>query len=191
MSCSRRYLLRAAALALVLPAGLAGCGFEPLYGRQNGNATVDEFRRILIAQAEDRTTQLVRNHLLDMLTPRGTPEQPAYRLELHVRENISSVLVTRADEVTRNNMALSIEYRLHDYRSGRILAQGNVNSLVSYNLVRADYANLVSERDARARAARDGAERLRIMLGNFFSRRQHQNQPQSQPQNQPQNQPRG
>ncbi len=178
---SRRNLLRAAALALALPAGLAGCGFEPLYGRQNGNATVDEFNRILIAQAEDRTTQLVRNHLLDMLTPRGAPEQPAYRLELHVRENISSVLVTRADEVTRNNMALSLEYRLHEYRSGRLLAQGNVNSLVSYNLVRADYANLVSERDARARAARDSAERLRIILGNFFSRSQQQNQPKNQP----------
>ncbi len=48
--------------------------------------------------------------------------------------------------------------------------QGNsLSSLVSYNLVRADYANLVSERDARARAARDLAEQLRIRLGNYFT----------------------
>jgi hypothetical protein len=51
-----------------------------------------------------------------------------------------------------------------------------VSSLVSYNLVRADYANLVSERDARGRATRDNAEQLRIVLGNYFSRRQKQPQ---------------
>ncbi len=172
---SRRVILALTLLAL-LP-GLAGCGFKPLYGRQDGDLTVSEFSRVSIEQAENRTTQLVRNHLLDMLTPLGAPEKPLYRLELRVIENISNVLVTRSDEVTRNNLAMQIAYRLHDYRSGTIISQGNVSSLVSYNLVRADYANLVSERDARTRAARDGAEQLRIVLGNFFSRRQNSQKP--------------
>jgi LPS-assembly lipoprotein len=94
-----------------------------------------------------------------------------------VVETVASVLVTRSDEVTRNNLNLVISYRLQEYRTGAPIWSGSVNSLVSYNLVRADYANLVSERDARARAARDGAEQLRISLGNFFSRRQKSQNP--------------
>lgn len=171
---SRRYL--PALLLLALLPGLSGCGFKPLYGQQD-NVTVEEFRHVVIEQPENRLTQQVRNHLLDMLTPLGMPEQPLYRLELKVVETVASVLVTRSDEVTRNNLNLVISYRLQEYRTGAPIWSGSVNSLVSYNLVRADYANLVSERDARARAARDGAEQLRISLGNFFSRRQKSQNP--------------
>lgn len=162
---------RAAALLLagLLPAMLAGCGFRPLYGNGSDGEALPEFASIAVEQAEDRTTQLLRNHLLDMLNPRGAPEKPAYRLELKVVESVSSVLVTRSDEITRNNLQMTVTYRLIDYRSG-VAVQGNsLSSLVSYNLVRADYANLVSERDARARAARDLAEQLRIRLGNYFT----------------------
>jgi len=171
---SRRHLL--AFLLLALLPGLNGCGFKPLYGQQD-DITVEEFRRIVIEQPENRLTQQIRNHLLDMLTPLGTPEQPLYRLELKAVETVASVLVTRSDETTRNNLNLNINYRLQDYRTGTLVWSGSVSSLVSYNLVRADYANLVSERDARARAARDGAEQLRISLGNFFSRRQKSQKP--------------
>ncbi len=173
---SRRIFL--ALMLLALAPGLAGCGFKPLYGRQDGDVTVQEFSQIVFGQPEDRVTQQVRNHLLDMVTPLGVPQQPLYRLELKVTETVSSVLVTRTDEVTRNNLNLQTLYRLLDYRTGTVLYQGQVSSLVSYNLVRADYANLVSERDARSRAARDNAEQLRIVLGNYFSRRQKQAQQQ-------------
>ncbi|MEL3889569.1 hypothetical protein V6B08_04815 [Ferrovibrio sp. MS7] len=171
---SRRILL--ALILLALAPGLTACGFKPLYGRQDGDVTVEEFSRIVFEQPENRVTQQVRNHLLDMVTPLGTPQQPLYRLELQVTETVTSVLVTRTDEVTRNNLSLQTLYRLRDYRTGTILHQGQVSSLVSYNLVRADYANLVSERDARGRATRDNAEQLRIVLGNYFSRRQKQPQ---------------
>lgn len=35
----------------------------------------------------------------------------------------------------------------------------------------ADYANLVSEKNARERALRDTAEQIRLRLGNYFDRR--------------------
>ncbi|MBX3455634.1 LPS assembly lipoprotein LptE [Ferrovibrio sp.] len=152
-----------------LPLLLAGCGFRPLYGTGHTYDAVPEFSALAVEQAEDRSTQLLRNHLLDMLTPRGAPEKPAYRLELKVAESVSSVLVTRSDEITRNNLQMTVTYRLIDYRSGVALQSNSLSSLVSYNLVRAEYANLVSERDARARAARDLAEQIRIRLGNFFT----------------------
>ncbi len=161
---------RAAALLIAgLPLLLVGCGFRPLYGTGNDYDAVPEFSALAVEQAEDRTTQILRNHLLDMITPRGAPEKPAYRLELKVVESVSSVLVTRSDEITRNNLQMTVTYRLYDYRGGTALQSNSLSSLVSYNLVRADYANLVSERDARARAARDLAEQIRIRLGNYFT----------------------
>lgn len=156
---------------LLLAAGLAGCGFRPLYEQGGANADVAAaFETIAIAQPEDRVTQVVRNHLLDMLTPRGTPERPRYRLELKVTESVSSVLVTRSDEVTRNNLQLQVQYRLVEFRSGALVSGDTVNTLTSYNLLRADFANLVSERDARSRAARDCAEQIRFRLGSLFNK---------------------
>lgn len=162
---------RNAALLLAgLPLLLTGCGFRPLYGTGGDYDAVPEFSLIAVEQAEDRTTQLLRNNLLDMLTPRGAPEKPLYRLELKVTESVSSVFVTRSDEITRNNLQMTVAYRLINYNSGVSISGYTLSSLVSYNLVRADYANLVSERDARARATRDLAEQIRIRLGNYFTR---------------------
>ena len=41
----------------------------------------------------------------------------------------------------------------------------------SYNVTQADYANLVSEKNARERALRDVAEQIRLRLGNYFDRK--------------------
>jgi len=166
MSWSRRNLIVFGGAAL-----LGGCGFQPLYQQAKSSDAVPQFSAISIEQSEGRTEQLVRNHLLDMITPRGEPERPLYRLEMKVTESISNVLVTRSEDVTRNNMSLLVSFRLLDYRTGDLYFSGSVRSLASYNLLRADFANLVSERDARARAAKDCAEQLRIRLGNYFTTR--------------------
>lgn len=165
-----------AALALACALFLGACGYQPLYGSRVENAAVPEFAAIAIEQPETRTAQVIRNHLLDMLTPLGAPERPLYRLQMKVTENVSSVLVTRADEITRSNLKMTVQYTLVDYRSGAALVSHTISSTTSFNVLRTDYANLVGERDARARAARDAAEQIRIRLGNYFTRSAAQRQ---------------
>jgi LPS-assembly lipoprotein len=159
-------------LGILLVAGLlAGCGFRPLYKQTGNTDTVKDFSQISIAQPEDRPSQQLRNFLLDALTPHGQPDRPLYRLEYRLTESLGSVFVTRAEEVTRSNLQLSASVYLRDYQSGRALVSLSATSQASYNVTQADYANLVSEKNARERALRDVAEQIRLRLGNYFDRR--------------------
>lgn len=158
--------------AVLLTGLLAGCGFRPLYRQDSNSASVPQFAQISIAQPEDRVEQQLRNTLLDLLTPRGAPDRPLYQLDYRVNETVGSVFVTRSEEITRNNLQLSVTYYLRDYQSGNILFSASASSQASYNVTQADYANLVSEKNARERALRDVAEQFRLRLGNYFDRQQ-------------------
>lgn len=158
----------AAVLAAVAVA-LAGCGFKPLYGRNSGGGeVVPEFSQIYIEQPEDRTAQQLRNALLDLLTPRGTPERPRYLLTYTINESVGSVFITRSEEITRSNLHLSASFTLRDYQTGKRIYSGSAASQASFNQTVADYANLIAEKNARERALREVAEQMRIRLANHF-----------------------
>lgn len=177
-------------LACLLPS-LAGCGFKPLYGRnESGADVVPEFAGISIAQPDDRGEQLLRNRLLDILTPKGTPDRPRYLLNYRITESLGSVFVTRSEEITRSNLHLGVNAILHDYDSGRPIFSISANSQASFNQTSNDYANLIGERDARDRAMRDAAEQLRIRLANYFDRWRHLPPPTAQESLQLQQMPR-
>lgn len=157
---------------ILLMAGLlSGCGFRPLYKQTGNTDTVKDFSQISIAQPEDRPSQQLRNYLLDTLTPHGQPDRPLYRLEYRLTESLGSVFVTRTEEVTRSNLQLSASVYLRDYQTGESLTSISATSQASYNVTQADYANLVSEKNARERALRDVAEQIRLRLGNYFDRK--------------------
>lgn len=159
-------------LSSLLLAGLvAGCGFRPLYKQTSNTDTVREFSQISIAQPEDRPSQQLRNHLVDILTPYGQPDRPVYRLDFLITESLGSVFVTRTEEITRNNLQLTASAYLRDYQTGQPLFSISATSQASYNVTQADYANLVSEKNARERALRDVAEQIRLRLGNYFDRK--------------------
>lgn len=169
MSWSRR--LRPLLGTLLVMALVAGCGFRPLYKQTGNTDTVREFSQISIAQPEDRPSQQLRNYLLDTLTPYGQPDRPVYRLDYRITESLGSVFVTRSEEITRSNVQISASVTLYNYQSGQPLMSISASSQASYNVTQADYANLVSEKNARERALRDVAEQVRLRLGNYFDRK--------------------
>ncbi len=169
MSWSKPF--RMLAVSLLLAGIVAGCGFRPLYKQAGNTNTVQDFSQISIVQPEDRPSQQLRNFLLDSLTPYGQPDRPLYRLDYRLTETVASVFVTRTEEITRNNLQLSVSVYLRDYQTGAVLTSLSTSSQASYNVTLADYANLVSEKNARERALRDVAEQIRLRLGNYFDRR--------------------
>lgn len=159
---------------IVLAAALAGCGFRPMYKQSVADGsgdTIDSFADIIVAQPEDRRDQLLRNNLVDLLTPLGSPDRPKYLLDFKITESIGAVFTTRSEEVTRNNLVVSVAYSLRDYQSGKTLGNFGTTTYSSYNLTVADYSNLISEKNARTRALRDSAEQARILLANFLQQR--------------------
>ena len=75
--------------ALSLFIALGGCGFQPLYKKQQaGDAVIEDLAQVqvlnLIDQVsyDDRLGQKIKNLLLDRLNPGGRPNNPFYVLAL-------------------------------------------------------------------------------------------------------------
>jgi LPS-assembly lipoprotein len=143
-----------------------------LYRRDRDAGSAAQLAAVDIPAVGDRLSQLVRNSLLDLVSPEGKPARPLYRLSFVATESQGGVLLTRGDVITRYNMAVSVTYRLVHAQSGEELLSDTITSYAAYSVLRAEFASLVAEEDARARAARDIGEQMRIRLAIFFARRQ-------------------
>lgn len=156
-----------------LVAGLAGCGFQPLYGRI-GDAdanVVGHMAAIRIGAIPDRSGQLLRNALQDKLTPRGRPGKPLYRLDVSLAENRSDLVILQDATSTFAKLRIGANYVLIDVASGRPLARGVSESTTIFNIVESEFANINAQADARARAVNAISDDIRLRLGLFFQRR--------------------
>lgn len=166
--------LRVAAAGL-LAGGIAlagGCGFRPLYGDGALKDAAPELARISVAPIPERMGQILRNHLIDGLSPGfSEPASPAWRLDVRI-ENVKEGLGILEDEsITRYNLRVTATYALVDLATEQVRQHGKVRSIASYNVVDSPYATLVAERDAESRAAREAAEEIRLRLALFLGTR--------------------
>ena len=158
---------RSVATALAMLA-LAACGFEPLYGDKGGVETSADPATIKVDPIKDRVGQLLRNQLLDTLTPMGEPSKPVYRLIVEIVETKQELAVRKSELATRSNMLFTANYRLTRFGSeGPILSRSSSVS-ASYNLLNNDFANLSSEADARERGVRELSQDIARQLSLYF-----------------------
>ena len=159
-------------MCCALTAGIvSACGFQPLHGRANGErgsgasgSTISDMAYVRIAPIADRAGLLVRNRLLDRMHPRGLAEQPVFRLTVVLSESREGLAFQQDDSATRFNLRLSADFKLIDTRDGSELLQGTARAIAAY-------ANLISQRDARRRAAHNVAEGIQDRIAVYFSRR--------------------
>lgn len=167
MSCSRR-----AFLSICLPAALAlsGCGFHPLYGKEDGkSSTVPDLASIKIDTIADRTGQLVQSALLDRLTPKGKPAKPKYHLHVTLSETRQGLGILKDETASRSNYVLIANFVLSN-RDGQNLYSSTASSQASYNILTEHYASTASEKDARDRTAVEIADAITSQLAAYFSR---------------------
>lgn len=167
----QRVRLEAGAACLLLGLALAGCGFQPLYGRSDTQAvsTLDHMAAIRIAPLPDRVGQQMHNLLRDRLNPRGQPREPAYRLNLELSESRRELGIRKDETATRANLILSANFTLREFGSNRVLLQGRTSSVNSFNILTNQFATSFSESDARKRALRELSDNIRTRLGIYFS----------------------
>ncbi|MSO85494.1 MAG: hypothetical protein EXR02_06775 [Rhodospirillales bacterium] len=158
------------ALALLLPATLAACGFEPMYGRAADKDVPADFAFIQIEPIKDRVGQMLHNQLRDAINPRGTPAKPRYVLKVTLAESTQDTAIQRTAFAVRANLVLSATFILHDVTTRGQVFTSSAASTASYAHQTAEYGTLASEKDARDRAVRDLAEEIRARLGVYFKR---------------------
>ncbi|MGE0421476.1 MAG: hypothetical protein AB7O88_04390 [Reyranellaceae bacterium] len=170
MSARRALLLGALGL-------LSACGLRPLYGGDEGNpaggapgGVRGDLAAIKIATIAERGGQVLRNALLDHLTPEGEPAQPLYQLAV-TRSESEETPLRRLDEVAMLQiLRVGASWSLRDL-SGATLTAGVSRTLARFDLTRSQPATDAARENARERAARDLAEDIRVKLALYFRQR--------------------
>ncbi len=142
-------------LLLICTVGLAACGFRPLYEGGKGSQIPGQLASVRILPIADRTGQQLRNDLLDRMNPFGRPRHPLYALNVKILETKRELAVQKTALATRANLHIAAEFTLRANRGkAKNLFAGKSQITVSYNILAADFATLMAERDARRRAVR-------------------------------------
>ena len=175
---------RAAAFLTALT--LAGCGFHPLYGGMNGHMAAT-LSTIYVEPIPDKIGYELRNKMIDLLDGPGTTSGAAYRLKLDLKQTTQGVALQNAQvpgestAITRYNDTLTVTFTLTDM-AGKVVTKGVETGLSAYNVLpgvtvagvpipNANYGTLAAQQDADIRAAEDIAERIRLDLNVYFSKR--------------------
>ncbi|BBK39775.1 hypothetical protein STAQ_48530 [Allostella sp. ATCC 35155] len=157
---------RPIAVAALLLAG--ACGFEPLYAPQGGHSVPQALSTVRIANIPDRAGQYLRNYLRDEINPYGVPGNPTYRLDVRLAEQRADIGLRQDDIRTRTNLTVEAEYRLVALADGKTVLQGRSRTLSSFDILINDYANVVSEQEARQQALRQIGADIRTRLALHF-----------------------
>lgn len=160
----------------------AACGFEPLYVQKTSeqdkwyfdgefdNYIADQMSQIKIVVTGERLGQLIKNNLLDLLTPRGVPAKPKYYLY------VTPEKVNEYDQALRRDITATrkrIDYRVgyHMIENGEEVLKGDTVSYVGYDILDNPYSTTISRKKVREDAAKIMANDIALRLGAFFNAR--------------------
>jgi len=173
----------AARLVIVLAAAglVAGCGFQPLYGRNpsvGDDSVRDRFAEVLIApirkqQGSDqaRVAVAIQNALEFDLNNGATPVAPTYRLEVVVSPTDVTLAI---DPVSgRPNEEISgvqATYQLVEIATGKVVVKDSTTARASYDIpgTQQRFAKQRAQVNAQDRAAHVAAEAIRNRLASYF-----------------------
>lgn len=164
---------------VALVAFISGCGFEPLYVEKKSssdwyyNSEFDtgireEMASVKVELIQDRLGQLIRNDLLDKLTPKGTPTSPKYYLKVTKikRDEIDQAL--RNDiTATRKKVIYKVYYVLQD-KNHKQLLKGDSVAYLGYDILRDPYSTTFAQKKNEKNAAKIIANDISLRLGAYF-----------------------
>jgi LPS-assembly lipoprotein len=131
----------------IMAAGLAaGCGFAPVYG-PGGTGTALR-GRVDVAGPDTRQDFVLVARFEERL---GRATTPIYRLDYATSVTSTGVGITGADDVTRANLAGSLDYILSDRATGATVLSGQVSTFTAYSTTGSPVATRAARRDAEDR----------------------------------------
>lgn len=159
-------MMRLAALALLI--GLSGCGLRPMYAGGVSGAVVGSLSTIQVAPIPERQGWLVRNAIVDRLG--GEARDPAYRLEIELDDDLTSLGIRGDSAVTRERRTLRARYRLVDVTDGQVVLDATAGSDAGIDVVSSEYATIAAEQSALERLSVVVADQIVGRLALFVSR---------------------
>ena len=149
---------------------LSACGFRPLYATGGVADASEELSRVEIGVIPDRSGQILRNYLIQGINSDGRPTDPAYRLNVDLRERQEDLGIDKTDTAQRANLIITARFSLRTAADDQEVLNRRVGIITSYNIVLDEYATLSAQNAARDRALRQLGSDIRTQLALYFSR---------------------
>jgi len=157
---------------------LSGCsdgtGFRPMNASAGfgGTGALEKLAAVDVAPIPGRVGQRIRNELIFQSTGGGLPAEPQFRLEIAIRESVTSTLVNADGNAAGQIYNLDAAYRLVRISDKSVVAEGTSYGRAGFergvpsevNTSRSVFANVRAREDAENRAAKTVAEELKTRL---------------------------
>ena len=171
---ARRSMSRVLLSALLTLPILTGCGdsgFRPLYGSAGIGANVgDKLAQVSISPIPGRVGQRIRNELIFQSTGGGHQQpNPAYRLEIAIKESVTSTLVQTDGNSLGQIYTLDASFQLIRISDNTVAMKGISYGRAGFERFDSIFANVRAREDAENRAARTVGEELKTRLSAFLS----------------------
>lgn len=155
-------------LSFCLFFSLVGCGFHPLYTPYNGRHNTSY--PIKIGTIADRNGQILRNSLVDLLTPEGAPPHPQYFLDVNLTETISSTAISKDESTKRKQALLTANFILKDMKTNKVLYQHTASAINSFSIINQNYySDLTAQQYAIREAAQLLAENISLLITTYLN----------------------
>lgn len=156
---------------LVIGLLLASCGFHPLFSshENDGPSVAADFQNVRVATIESRSGQVLRNDLIDTLTPQGEPARPIYTLTIRLEEPLQNqnYAFQRNNSVTNVNYTVIAYWALLD-KNGTAILSSTSSASELYAMSNSQYATTVSAQNTRDQVVMEISQDIRNKLAQFF-----------------------
>ena len=168
-------------LLLAVSLMVQACGFEPLYVQREksskwyfndkfDSSISEEMAKVKVNPIADRFGQLVRNQLLDLLTPKGAPKKPQYRLEVvHVDRQVTQQAMRRDITATSERVSYKVRYEL--WEGTKVKLRSDSIAFVSYDIMANPYSTTMAHKKTESDAAKIIANDIALRLGAYFHKK--------------------
>ena len=164
----------------ILTLAVSACGFEPLYvEKTSGDGLwyydnefdtdiVYEMSQVKVEGATDRIGQLVKNELIDNLTPHGVPQRAKYFLKLEPVKSKRTEQALRDDiTATREKVKYTLKYSLWSKEKGSLVS-GKSWIFLSYDLLDNPYSTTMDKKKVEKDGAKILANDISLRIGAYF-----------------------
>ncbi|PCI32046.1 MAG: hypothetical protein COB54_08355 [Alphaproteobacteria bacterium] len=172
-------------LLLISAMILSGCGFKPMYGQfsDDGSDLRDVMANIRVTDITEqgrpsRIGQVIRNNLLDRLTPFGETKSAEFVLKVTFLIEEHGYGIRANESVTLQNLKLVTTYQLEDINTSKVVLDFAARALVTYDLAQSDYSNMIARNAALKRLSEEVANQMAARIGAYFSKTAAKEQPQ-------------
>ncbi|BAQ15804.1 LPS assembly lipoprotein LptE [Methyloceanibacter caenitepidi] len=170
---SRSRAFAVVAVAAIAGLGLAGCGFQPLYGSStttaSGTRLSEAMSAVDVQPIPGRVGQKVRNELIFSNTGGAAAPTPRYQLKIALKERDIQQLVQVTGNAQGQVYQLQAKYKLTDIATGKVIHEGTAISRAPYTRFQEVFANVRARYNAEDRAAETVSQSIKSQLAAYLA----------------------